>query len=166
MVVQTTTAEHKLYVRSGLGYLLEAVSTNGGKDFDELRPTIFRSSRTSFNIRAHEDEPNTFYMAWEYNAPGWSYLSNGEIFGTSKPRTRVGLAVSTDSTRSWKFVGDVDEFGQNESASRHSNHTLSVAGNYLWVTTERDDYANANDMRFWRFDITKFEPSARFPGTH
>ena len=75
-------------------FLYYSDSFDNGETWDlDFKPTQFASVCSAFNV---ERDPDTGYiwLAWEYNCEN----DNGTV---QYPRTRIGLAVSTDNGETW-----------------------------------------------------------------
>lgn len=125
-VVDLGNGTLRLYVRSDMGFLYYSDSTDNGETWDlDFKPTQFASVCSAFNV---ERDPDTGYiwLAWEYNCEN----DNGTV---QYPRTRVGLAVSTDNGESYRYVADIDDYSTGTGAF-HWNIGINITSEYIFVT--------------------------------
>lgn len=160
-VVESETST-KLFFRNDKGYLCYYESPDCGTtwDLDHLYKTPLIASEACFNIEVDPKDPNTFYVAWEYN--------NLNLFARHQwPRTRWSVAKSTDGGTTWEFVGTVDE--NNHVSYTSSNMSMNVSNDYVIVNADALDDADGTNK--WRgrmvmFPKDKVKTSKRFEQMH
>ncbi len=160
-VVESETST-KLFFRNDKGYLCYYTSPDRGKtwDLEHLYKTPMIASEACFNIEVDPKDPNTFYVAWEYN--------NLNLFGRHQwPRTRWSVAKSTDGGTTWEFVGTVDE--NNHESYTSSNMSMNVSNDYVIVNADALDDEDGTNK--WRGRMVMFpqntaKTSKRFEQLH
>ena len=127
--------------------LVKRWSYNQGKDWStyERNSSKFVSSKSAFSVKQDSYTGQT-WMFWTFND------KNDEPSVNNQPRTRLGLAVSEDSTKTWRYVMDVDDWGyplldslstRNKMPrfltkdNRFANLAIWIGPKYLHLTVRR-----------------------------
>lgn len=165
---------HKVYMRTDQGHLYESLSIDEGKTWTRPRATPFMSGIASFAVE-RDPETGHHFMHWVYNDVVDDLPVNRDFY----TRNRLSLAMSVDGTRTWRFVGDLDESGISLRYRYYNNSaTITKHGgvSYLWIlVSSKENWKSDNvekhrknlkDPRLWRIDLSKIEPMFRFPGVH
>ncbi len=141
-VVHETGDITRCYFRSDTGTVCYFNSTDRGETWD-LTPhemPMFSSTAT-FNVEV-DPEDGTMYMAWTYD--------NTNQAGRSQyPRTRWGLAMSTDNGENWEWIGT--PFENNASNYSMMNLCITVADDYLVINCPSYDYTSGSGSYYNRF---------------
>ncbi len=158
--------------REGAHTLVEGISIPGEfwNDLKEVKNnTPFVAPKCAFNVEQDRFNPGHYYMFWTYNN------RNNEPSVNNLPRTRLGLAVSYDGTKTWQYVMDVDDWGYpstgfEEKDNRYANHALHVGEKYIYLSVKRRNpigkKKHADTQAFYvRIDKSKIETYPEFPGT-
>ncbi len=160
-VVESETST-KLFFRNDKGYLCYYESPDCGTtwDLEHLYKTPLIASTACFNIEQDPTDPNTVYVTWEYN--------NINLFGRPQwPRTRWGVAKSTDGGDTWEFVGTINE--NNHVSYTSSNMSMNVSNEYVIVNSDSLDDETGSETwrgRYMIFPKDTAKTSKRFEQLH
>lgn len=121
----------RIYTRTDKGFVYSMDSYDGGVTFDKstLKPTQFIAPSTCFSICRDEDNPNTYYMIWEYE-PTTAWLSMVQL-----PRSRTAVAVSYDGCESWEYIMEADDRGPDDVELHHANNIMGVVHGVAYATS-------------------------------
>jgi len=158
----------RVYARTDKGFVYSIDSFDGGVNFDKttFKPTQFISPSTCFSICRDEDNPNIYYMIWEYE-PTTAYLSMVQL-----PRSRTAVAVSYDGCESWEYILEADDRGPVDVALHHANNNMSVVHGVAYATSTHlyktprmadEDYIGAMT---YAIDSSKMKSLKRFTNVH
>jgi hypothetical protein len=160
--------------------LVKRWSSDGGRSWTpyERDNTPFVSSKCAFSVKQDPYTGQT-WMFWTYND------KDDEPSVNNQPRTRMGLAVSDDSTRTWRYVMDVDDWGYPSldtvalqagqpryltKDNRFTNLAIWVDSDYLHLTARRRFRHGEESIEdfcifYTRIEKRKIIPYPEFPGT-
>lgn len=150
----------KLYARTDRGFLYETISTDGGVTWDtHMTANPFVSPLCAFNIE-RDAFTGDYYMFWTYGN------KNDNALRIQHPRTRVALAVSRDGTKTWEFVGDIEEWSGNYG--RFMNLGIRIMDDTIFMSAARYYGAMGSPVqsRTYRLDKSKIKTMPRFMKPH
>ncbi len=159
-VVELPDGTLRMYARNDSGFLVYSDSRDNGVTWElTIHYSNFISVVSAFNVR---NDPHTgdLYLAWEYN--------NVNDFTTIQfPRTRLGLAVSSDGGNTWDYVGDVDE-SENywDGAFNHWNIGVWPMKDAVYVTVGKTKGGDVWYNYTVRIGKDTIKTSARFNSLH
>ena len=89
----------KMLARTGMGYLYQTESHDGGETWCKESPTTLRSPCAPYFLRK---DPYTgwVFIAWDNSFPGPSH---------GCPRSPLSLGVSRDDGKTWEFICDIED---------------------------------------------------------
>lgn len=98
VVFERADGSLKMIARTGMGYLFQSVSRDGGETWEPESPTTLRSACAPFFVRR---DPYTrhLFVAWDNSFPGPSH---------GYPRSPLSLGVSRDDGKTWEFICDIE----------------------------------------------------------
>ena len=160
--------------------LVKRYSSDGGHTWSAytINNTPFTASKGAFSVKQDLYTGQT-WMYWTNNS------KDNEPSVINQPRTRMGLAVSYDSSKTWQYVMDVDDWGYPslDSASmeeglpryltkdnRFTNLAVWVGPKYLHLMARRRFRHGKEKIEDFcifstRLEKDKIEPYPQFPGT-
>lgn len=141
VIAETWSGITRCYFRSNTGTLCYFNSTDRGVTWD-LTPhemPMF-SSTSSFNVEV-DPEDGTLYMAWTYD-------NTNQAGRAQYPRTRWGLAMSTDNGENWEWIGT--PFENNASNYSMMNLCITVAKDYLVINCPSYDMTSGSGSYYNR----------------
>lgn len=158
VVVETATTT-RCYFRNDMGMLRYYSSYDRGVTWDMTpRVTPFISSMTCFNLEL-DPEDGSLYIAWGYD--------NINLDGTPQfPRTRWGVAKSTDGGETWDWLGTAHE--NNHINFNMMNLSINVSKDYLILQCFSDDEFDTGTWysRMVMIDKDKQKTTKRFEQLH
>lgn len=89
----------RMLARTGVGYLYQLDSFDGGETWTNERPTTLKSSLAPYFVRK---DPYTgwVFVAWDNAYPGLNMQT---------PRSPLSLGVSRDNGDTWEFICDIED---------------------------------------------------------
>ncbi len=153
----------RVYLRNDKGFVVYLDSKDGGKTFDteNIKMTPFPTSLDTIGVDQDPNDPNTFYMTWAFD--------NANLQGQVQyPRTRAGIARSTDGCETWEYIGTIYEVNAFKGVSSFNNTNLDVGSKYvIWnATAEGDSETSADYGTYITFPKDKQVGSVRFERLH
>lgn len=88
----------KMLVRTGMGWLYESISHDGGETWETERATTLRSPLAPFFVK-RDPYTGLVWIVWCNSFPGLHMQT---------PRCPLSLAVSRDDGETWRFVCDLE----------------------------------------------------------
>ncbi len=162
-IVELPDGTIRLYARTDSGFICYTDSSDEGKTFDtEFKMSQLISPTTCFAVD-RDGYTDTYYAIFEYD------VSTADMGTHQGPRNRFGLAVSYDGCKTWKYIMEMDDRG-DESALWHNNPNIRVVNGIVYASLGYygdtvDDFTATRCMTFV-VDPSKIKTRDRFANAH
>lgn len=162
-MVELPNGTIRLYARTDSGFICYTDSYDRGVTFDtEFTMSQLISPTTCFAVD-RDGYTDTYYAIFEYD------VSTADMLTHQGPRNRFGLAVSYDGCKTWKYIMEMDDRG-NEADLWHNNPNIRVVNGIVYASIGYygavvQDFMDVRSMTFV-VDPSKVKTRDRFANAH
>ncbi|MBO5025604.1 MAG: exo-alpha-sialidase, partial [Bacteroidaceae bacterium] len=166
-VVELPDHTVRIYLRTDKGFVYSIDSFDGAVTFDKesFKPTQFISPASCLSVCRDEENPNKYYMIWEYEP------TTANLTAIQLPTNQVAMAVSYDGCKTWEYIMQMDNWAPSSDVLNHADKNISVVDGvaygmffYQFPKERREnEYIGAIT---YAVDATKMKTLKRFTSPH
>ncbi|MBO3754113.1 MAG: exo-alpha-sialidase, partial [Candidatus Brockarchaeota archaeon] len=149
-VVELVNGDIYMLMRSGVGWLYQAASSDKGETWGKATATSLRSPNAPAMLYRLSLRPSKVIVVWDNSPPAGRWIAPGKVEGTiHEPRYPLDAAVSYDECETWAYSRTLTNPGRQAS---YPSVTLTSEGHILAVWQEETEEPGRRDIKYAKFN--------------
>lgn len=149
-VVELVNGDIYMLMRSGVGWLYQAASSDKGETWGKATATSLRSPNAPAMLYRLSLRPSKVLVVWDNSPPAGRWIAPGKVEGTiHEPRYPLDVAVSYDDCETWAYSRTLTNPGRQAS---YPSVTLTSEGHILAVWQEETEEPGRRDIKYAKFN--------------
>jgi len=149
-VVELANGDLYMLMRSGVGWLYQATSSDKGETWTKTTATTLDSPNAPAMLYRLSSKPSKVLVVWDNSPPAGRWIAPGKVEGTiHEPRYPLDVAISYDDCKTWSYSRTLANPGRQVS---YPSVTLTTDGYILAVWQEVMAEPNRRDIKYAKFN--------------